>query len=415
MAPFRTARDQGTAEAYADELLLHFGEDPFDSDDDLDDELFGDEDEDEDEEEDEDEDEDEDDEEEGFGGVSSLPSRVLQAEKVRYGKILSGLKSGIGNTFSAASGFAASAAQGLLASGYNPWVPPPPVSISPEAVPVAGKESLPPVYVADPALAQQALSAPSVESTSKLVPATQFGASFQRGSVSIRRGKEKEAAVRAQLSGSKSLKDSPVEPPLPFVEDGTATPLLLSDGSLIEPVHGKMSLVPCPSCCRLSGTSYGASGNGCLVCDDFGAVILPSEDVPVYVSSDGFGFIGALLTTLAPLAAQGAQLGGQAVSARKQMEQAETSSRASKVYERLRKQLEQKNSPPKPAETPAVAPEPPSPEEEKSSGEEFGADSDDEDSDDEDLDDDIDLDDDDDSDLSAEGRIVRILFPRDRF
>lgn len=461
--PPSTGRDQGAAQAYAEELLLRFGDD-LDIDDDLDDLEgdHGDDYSDSDLEEDLDDefgldDEEEDlDLDEGFGGSCSFPSRVLQAEKARYGK---GLLSGIGNTISSAAGFSASAAQGLLASGYNPWAPPPPVIFQAPATPsslppspVSDRETLPPVYVVDPTLAAQAAKAPSISSPSELPPTTKFGASFQEGSVRPRRGQEKEAIIRAQLEGAKELRSSSASSPAPMVEDPTALPFLFADGSIREPIYGALSLLPCPSCHSLSKTRYGANGNGCVVCDDYGAILTPTCDLPNVASVEQFGFVAALLGALAPLAAQGAQIGGQAVGARKQAQAADTSARASRVYARLQQQLEAKNA----AISAAKKEEAPSLDasaKEQVSGiggflgglddledldlpEEFGMDEDtdfgeyeedgdedddlgdafddedDEDDDDDDLDDDLESDD---SDLSSEGRIVRILFPRGRF
>lgn len=437
---FSVGPDQGTAEAFADELLLHFGAED-DLDDDLD-EMFGADDED-------------DDEDEGFGGVSSWPSKVRSADEARQsfgvfrplapvapvGHLARGVAKGVGKTVSSASDFATSAGQGLVSSGFQLFGPPPPVLIDtsspqmpPQAV-VADKQSLPPVYVSDPVLAAEAKVAPTVQSTAVLSPTTKFGASFQEGSVKPRRGREREAITRARLESEKELRGSEPHPPTPLVEDAGAAPALLDDGNVVEPCHGRLVIVSCMSCSRRPADRYGSSGNGCLVCDDYGAILVPASDLPSYAGTERFGFVAALLGALAPLAAPAAQLAGGAVGQRKQYAAQETSARAQKVYERLKQQLQMQQAQAQPQVT--------DPGQEKVSGiggwlggiddledlDEFDDLGEDEDSSDEafglfEEDDDLDfLDDgdplhedlDEEDDGRSEGRIVRILVPRGRF
>ncbi len=425
-------RELGEAEAYADELLLRFGDEGYGADD-LYDNLFGEDDED-DEDDDEDDEEDEDDED-GFGGPSSWPSRVLQAERAReeMGRFapLSGIGKAITSTVSSAAGLAANAGQGLMASGFNPWAPQPQVVLDQSAPSVVSdRQSLPPVYVADPSLAAQAQSSPSISSQAEMRPTTAFGASFQRGSVSPRDSVGREAIVRARLEGAKELRETATSGSSPLVEDATAEPVLLSDGRIVEPVHGKLSMVSCFSCSRLPPSRYGATGNGCVVCDDYGAILVPSSDIPAVAGTERFGFVAALLGALAPLAGTAAQLGGSSAMTGRQAQAQEATARASKVYERLKAQLEASRPASKAADS---TQQPQLQQTEKVSGiggdlgglddledldlpEEFGADVDAV------LDEDLDfLDDDDplpfeeeDDDLSSDGRIVRVLFPRAR-
>lgn len=410
---------RASQEAFADELLLRFGEEGLLDDDDLDD--------------DEDDLEDDLDEVEGFGGEAAWPSRIRSADLSRQG-MSHGLGAGIGRTVGSSAGLAANVAQGLAASGYNPWAPPPSVVLDVPLAPVADRNTLPPVYVVDKVLATEAKNAPSVTSPATVSPTTRFGASFHEGSVRPRSGNDREAILRARFGSAKELREAVPGPSSPLVEDGGASPLLLSDGTISDPVHGRLSLLSCFSCSGLPAARYGASGNGCVVCDDYGAILVPASDLPTVAGTTRYGFIAALISAITPLAGTAAQLGGGAVGAQKASHAQEASARASKVYDRLRKEIEV----PPPSATTATAEEHVS-----GLGGDLGGLDDLEDLDgeeDEDVfdtsgslddsfgedgvdDDDLDFledgdpfpeDDEDEDDLRAEGRIVRVLFPQGR-
>lgn len=390
--------DLEAAEGFADELLMHFGWDDLDDDFDLD--L------------------DEEDEEESFGssGSASWPSRVLEAEEQRFG-----LFKKLGQS---TSSVVSSAGEGFL-STFNPWLKTPvaePVAAPPPQQVVADRQTLPPVYVADPSLAARATASPSVASPAVMIPTSKFGASYVHGSEKQRDLEGRSAAVRARLQGSSELRSSPVGDPVPMVEDATAHPVMTKDGEVVEPIHGRLVMVSCFSCCR-KPVSYGSSGNGCVVCDDYGAILVPSSDLSSVAGTESFGFIAALLGGLAPLASKGAQSAGTAVSDAKLEKQRQATERAAKVYERLKHQVEVEHAPTSiptlPVEAPSVVPE-----SAPTASSYFGFDDADDDGfDEDDLNDlfeedeedesfGLEIFEDEDAQPYVDGRIVRVLVPR---
>lgn len=168
----------------------------------------------------------------------------------------------------------------------------------------SGPDALPPVYVADPVTA----SSISVKTPSQsLSLETSFGATADRGIVSSQpRPRAKKAAQNAVFRGAQGLASVPYRQGQPFVEDPFASPSLLSDGRVIDSIHGDLSVVPCPSCARVARpVVYGTTSVDCPVCDGFGSLLVPEGDLPSYVGSSTYGFVQFLVAPLAKLAATG--------------------------------------------------------------------------------------------------------------
>lgn len=386
--PENRGRSELDSEFDSDDLDFSDDDDPFDDDDSSDE--FGSDDLDDDEFDDDELDNDisdevdfgSDDDLVGFGGASALPSLVLKAEEFR----LSHPDSFSGISFKklgqnkradkepskmsqATSNFFASIGQGISSSGasYVPtYVPvifpssPPP---QPVVTAVSDRETLPPVYVPDPALASHAESAPaSVSASASPAPSSSFGASFEHGSLRHRTGADKQSMIKAKILSRKSFGSVRPASPLPFVEDSGATPVLLSDGAIIEPFYGGLQVCPCPSCCSLPKDSYGSTGNGCVVCSDYGAILIPEKDVHSYFAPESYGFVAALMNVVGPIAQAGAQVAAssvaQSLSAKNAARQQEGAARTVRVFERLRSKIAAAHPPPA-APQPSSDPSPP--------------------------------------------------------
>lgn len=199
----------------------------------------------------------------------------------------------------------------------------------------AGPTSLPPVYVADPVTASQIKIGTRPQS---LQMETSFGAMADRGIVGCQvRPRAKKAAQNAVFRGAQAVANAPFRPPQPFVEDRSASPVLLSDGRVVDTMHGELSTLPCPSCSRMTRKSaYGGQGDDCSVCDGFGAVLIPDSDVPSYTGCSSYGFLQFLAAPVAGLISGH----NEAVSQRKATESALVAEKKEKVRQRLLKRLE---------------------------------------------------------------------------
>jgi len=173
-----------------------------------------------------------------------------------------------------------------------PMTPPSPSAKAPSVE--AGPESLPPVYVADPVTADQIGVHTNPQA---LKTETTFGAAADQGIVGCQsRPRAKKAAQNAVFRGSQAMASAPFRPPQAMVEDVSSKPHLLSDGRVVDSVHGELSTLPCPSCSRVNRKAvFGGTAHNCPVCDDFGAILIPDGDVPSYAGCSSYGFVQFLI------------------------------------------------------------------------------------------------------------------------
>jgi len=160
-------------------------------------------------------------------------------------------------------------------------IPLPPATASVEA----DRHELPPVYVADTKGFEEDLAQTHGTSSHGAMPIEErFGATAQVGFVGgqARRGAQVAAERAVQYGAMKMAATRPTAGSV-FVEDGGARPLLFSDGTLWESVYGRLVACPCPSCAPVHfGALTAGSDIGCLVCDDYGAILVPETDLESY-------------------------------------------------------------------------------------------------------------------------------------
>lgn len=176
------------------------------------------------------------------------------------------------------------------------------------------RSTLPPVYVADEIGFEEDAdrSMPNgKEAITGLKAEERFGAVCGYGLVQGQaRTTGRKAAHRAVTRATNRLAKIQPGRAEPLVEDPTAKPVLYASGRVIDPVYGELTAVPCPSCTRTQRKSaaYGAAQQ-CVVCEGYGALLLPSEDLPAYHGGHRYGFFMALtpLIKLLPDALKEAQ------------------------------------------------------------------------------------------------------------
>lgn len=172
----------------------------------------------------------------------------------------------------------------------------------------AGKEDLPPVYVSDNAAVSEDVSAnPDTFGSlpmQDLPVEDTFGTAVKYGFIGkFSRSTSRDAARKAVFAGQHRLREHAQGEPQALQEDDAAEPVLLRDGSIVEPVYGQLHPVPCPSC-NAVGDSAARMGavSSCEVCDGFGAILIPDSDIDDYGSSYGLMFLAPFLVSQHALA-----------------------------------------------------------------------------------------------------------------
>jgi hypothetical protein len=157
--------------------------------------------------------------------------------------------------------------------------------------------SLPPVYVADEEGFEEDLGedVATVEFGGTLRIQDRFGAVCRYGFVGSQpRRSARQAAHRAVLVGQKEIFSPSRALPSPFVEDPNADPVLFSDGRIVDAVYGALVPVPCPSCTRLQDRQArhrNDPDHTCLVCGQYGAILVPKGDVSSFVAGTSYGLL----------------------------------------------------------------------------------------------------------------------------
>jgi hypothetical protein len=166
----------------------------------------------------------------------------------------------------------------------------------------ADAESLPPIYVEDEQgfdeeFDEQSDMLEDDDITFGLTCEDRYGQSCKYGMVEEQpRDAARKAARRAVKRSIRRMSKSKRKSPKPFVEDPNARPMLFSDGRIWDSVYGAMNTVPCPSCTRLHPSAVRNGGHkSCVVCEGYGAVIVPESDVDTFLSSPSYGLIPLLL------------------------------------------------------------------------------------------------------------------------
>lgn len=177
----------------------------------------------------------------------------------------------------------------------------PALSSSPVA---ADATTLPPVYVEDAEGAEESavLAEPHELGPGQVVD--QFGATARYGFVQRQpRAMARSAATRAVERGAAHVQSARPRKAAPFLEDPLAAPVLHADGSIHEPVYGVLECVPCPSCARVRMGALNRAP-GCGICSDYGAILVPRDDVGALCGAR-YGVVGATLAVLGALGAAG--------------------------------------------------------------------------------------------------------------
>jgi hypothetical protein len=150
----------------------------------------------------------------------------------------------------------------------------------------ASPHKLPPVYVEDQelidnAVEQESFGEATIAEAGIVEIQDSFGTSAIYGLVSrMPRKRSSDAAEKALKNGAYLAQHADAEKSGGFVEDEKAQPYLLSSGHVIEPVYGELAAIPCPSCAQMShSAAYSGHGDDCVVCEGFGAVLVPKEEV----------------------------------------------------------------------------------------------------------------------------------------
>jgi len=180
----------------------------------------------------------------------------------------------------------------------------------------------PPVYVADDlgahegALAASAELGADLDNFDGLKGTSRFSAAVREDYGFIGRqpwSQAKRAADRALSAGREALVKSPAGDSVSMVRDPGANPVVYGSGRVVDEIHGALCAVPCPSC---SHVQYGAmakgAGKSCLVCDGYGAILVPEGDLPEYKGCVAYGavFIPLLISAATSAAGSGAKKAG---------------------------------------------------------------------------------------------------------
>lgn len=219
--------------------------------------------------------------------------------------------------------------QHVIAAAPQPAPQPASSLASTAAVSVeAGVESLPPTYVVDQVQAQ---AEPGVAPV-PVSPSVAFGSTADGLIHRQRRPRAKRGVQNAVARSTQALAQVPYGPKSALVEDPGSSPILLSDGRILDEVYGELLAVPCPSCSHMTRqAAYAGLGNDCCACDGFGAILIPQADVPSYFSTESYGFLPLLI----PLVAAGAPLVAGGIGAGNAKEERSTEERKHSVMQRL--------------------------------------------------------------------------------
>jgi hypothetical protein len=148
----------------------------------------------------------------------------------------------------------------------------------------ADASELPPVYVADTTGVRACLSSGRAKDASaSFALEDRFGDAALAGFVGTQRRAGSRRAAERALSSASSQSAPSSGHGAAFVEDVEAAPHLFSDGTILDPVYGKLRLTPCPSCSVCSAEDVKAGhAQHCGLCDGHGAVLIPQEDASMW-------------------------------------------------------------------------------------------------------------------------------------
>lgn len=141
-------------------------------------------------------------------------------------------------------------------------------------------EDLPPVYVQDEALVVEGLEGPDLELSEAFGACTDYGADLPP-----------HLHAPAAL-GARRLERARPYSLAPIVRDDEAYPVLLKDGSLVEPVYGRLHMISCPSCAQAM------TSDGCSICEGFGALLVPEDEMDGVASTRSW--VGLRLPSSSP-------------------------------------------------------------------------------------------------------------------
>lgn len=195
----------------------------------------------------------------------------------------------------------------------------------------AVEDMFPPLYVAD-----DMTPADSIAEFDEvdLDMETEFGATCVGGMVARcgANSKVRKAAINSIWRGSKAIKNAPYGRASTFVEDPSCQAVISGDGRIYDSVYGELCVCPCPGCARVPpNASFGATARDCAVCDGYGAILIPKDEVPGYVSSESYGWVQFLV----PLVAAGASAGAKAAKKGKTSRSADLQRRKDEILQRL--------------------------------------------------------------------------------
>lgn len=161
-------------------------------------------------------------------------------------------------------------------------------------------DALPPVYMADEeCLDVEGDDLLESECVAGLRVQDRYGSTTKYGFVGGHpRKSEREAAHRALARSGQKIQATPRKrgESKPFIEDADAEPMLYAGGVVLDPVLGELAVVPCPSCSRVSEemARFG-SDHTCIVCEDYGAVLVPVADLDDWYGSASYGIAPLLI------------------------------------------------------------------------------------------------------------------------
>jgi hypothetical protein len=160
-------------------------------------------------------------------------------------------------------------------------------------------DALPPVYVADDeCLDFEGDELLEDECMGGLRTQDTYGCQAKYGFVGGHpRKAQREAAQKALARSGKTISSTKRSgQKTPFIEDPEAEPVLYGSGVMVDPIHGELCAVPCPSCSGLAedAARYGADTD-CVVCEGFGAILVPSSDVDDWFGAASYGIAPLVL------------------------------------------------------------------------------------------------------------------------
>jgi hypothetical protein len=200
-----------------------------------------------------------------------------------------------------------------------------------QAAASAVEDMFPPLYVADDVTPSDSI----VELDEvDLDMETEFGATCVGGMVArcSANPKVRKAAVNSIWRGAKAIKNAPYGRASTFVEDPSCQAVMSGDGRIYDSVYGELCVCPCPGCARVPpNASFGATARDCAVCDGYGAIMIPKNEVPDYASSESYGWVQFLV----PLVAAGASAGASAVKKGKTSRSADLQRRKEEILQKL--------------------------------------------------------------------------------